>query len=220
MSWELALSVICALFPFGWYMLKLPQITAVGIISWVVCIGLLVDMGRKDQRIMRWLTAPFARKIESDPQFSWDDNFGPEARITVKNRGEASDFVASARIIKITEPAPNTRRMQSFALTWIDSGTSTTHIPHDAEKSIRIARAEGVRQERGLNEMFIVESRAEGQTDLEGIRWHTITDEPPQVVLEVSVVRVAPPSRASKKIIAVEGGRYGGIRVAKQAAVR
>jgi hypothetical protein len=183
-------------------------------------IRLLVDIGRKNKRIMRWLTAPFGKKIESDPQFSWGDDLGPEARITVKNTGAASDFVASARIMKITEPVPNTRRVQSFALTWIDSGTSTTHIPHDAEKSIRIARAEGITQEHGLNEMFIVESRAEGQRDLEGIRWHTITDEPPRVVLEVSVVRVAPPSRASKKIIAVEGGKYGGIRVAKQPAGR
>jgi hypothetical protein len=143
-----------------------------------------------------------------------DDSLGPEARLTVKNNGVPADFIATAKVLEVREAAANTRRRQTFSLPWLDSGTSTVHIPHSDQKVLRLAEGEALRQGQDhFNEMRLLESRSDGVKPLEGFRWEMMERTPPEVTIEVSIVRVAPASNAHTENFVIAGGEYGGIRI-------
>jgi hypothetical protein len=61
--------------------------------------------------------------------------------------------------------------------------------------------------------MRILEARSEGIATLDFFRWMTLQGEPPQITVEVSIVRVNPPSKAHNELFVIEGGTYGGIHI-------
>jgi hypothetical protein len=88
------------------------------------------------------------------------------------------------------------------------------HIPHNGTGILVLAKANSVvlGADR-FNEMNIWEHRAQGSESLEYFRWQSVDDVPPKVVLKISVVRAAPPSKAHMEDFIIAGGIHGGIQI-------
>ncbi len=151
-------------------------------------------------------------------EFSFHGSYGSDARLIVMNRGESAEFVASAEILDIQEPASNIKRLQHFNPCWIESGRSRAHISEGSRQVLRLATAITLDAQHKLNEMQILEDTPSGPKILDSFRWYSHMDAPPSITLQVSISRMTRPSRPHEETIVIEGGRTGGIRIARPAS--
>ena len=160
----------------------------------------------------------FRRRIRVE--FWFDSGFGPDVRLTVKNLGASAEFMASAEILDIREPANNQKRLRSFTLSWLETGREKASIPSGLSQRLLLTTVAALDQQNQFHEMRLWEFTAGGMRVADWFRWKAIADEPPEITVKVTVARVSPPSKPREETFVIMGGKYGGIGIRRYACRR